>query len=159
MTELPVIQNNAIQNNADRPLDARGCGSVRPSQRAKWRALALILVHVAIALHVVHFYVTGSTLTPVEPSEAMQTLGKQGLINAGFVFFIAAILVTLVFGRIFCGWGCHIVALQDLCTWMLRKLRIPPKPLRSRLLVYIPLLAFIWMFIAPTVVRWYVGVS
>ena len=159
MTELPVIQNNAIQNNADRPLDARGCGSVRPSQRAKWRALALILVHVAIALHVVHFYVTGSTLTPVEPSEAMQTLGKQGLINAGFVVFIAAILVTLVFGRIFCGWGCHIVALQDLCTWILRKLRIPPKPLRSRLLVYIPLLAFIWMFIAPTVVRWYVGVS
>ena len=127
------------------------------SRRARWRALALILVHVAVALHVLHHYVTGSTLTPVEPSEAMQTLGQQGLINASFIFFIVTILATLVFGRFFCGRGCHIVALQDFCTWILRKLRIPPKPLRSRLLVFIPLIAFAWMFIAPTLVRWSLG--
>jgi polyferredoxin len=30
-----------------------------------------------------------------------------------------AILLTLVFGRWFCGWACHLVALQDLCAWLL----------------------------------------
>jgi hypothetical protein len=30
-----------------------------------------------------------------------------------------AILATLIFGRFVCGWGCHILALQDFCAWML----------------------------------------
>jgi ferredoxin len=57
--------------------------------------------------------VTGETLTPVEPSEAMQTF-ELGRINAGFLLFSALIASTLVFGRWFCGWACHVVALQDL---------------------------------------------
>ncbi|MCP3982159.1 MAG: tetratricopeptide repeat protein [bacterium] len=132
------------------------CGSVRPSRRGRWRALSLVLIHVVAGLHVAHWYATGKTITPVEPSEAMQTLG-QGLVNAGFVLFALLILSTLVFGRFFCGWGCHLVALQDLCTWMLRKVGIRPRPFRSRLLVFVPLLAAIWMFVAPTLVRMWIG--
>jgi polyferredoxin/tetratricopeptide (TPR) repeat protein len=114
--------------------------------------LSLVLVHVAAALHVWHWYVNGTTVTPVEPSEAMQTLG-QGLVNAGFILFVLLILSTLIFGRFFCGWGCHIIALQDLCTWMLKKVGIRPRPLRSRLLVFVPLFAAVWMFVLPTLVR------
>ncbi len=126
---------------------------IRRSRNSKWRALTLLGVHLVFAAHLAHWYATGSTLTPVEPSEAMQTLGSKSLINAGFIFFAITILTTLVFGRFFCGWGCHIVALQDMCTWLLKKLGIQPKPFRSRLLVFVPLLAAIFMFVVPTIVR------
>jgi tetratricopeptide (TPR) repeat protein/NAD-dependent dihydropyrimidine dehydrogenase PreA subunit len=124
----------------------------RQSKRARWRAATLTAVYFAFAAHALHGYLTGRTLGPVEPSEAMQTL-EQGLLNAGFVFFALAILSTLVLGRWFCGWGCHVVALQDGCTWMLRKVGIRPAPPRSRLLLLVPLLAALYMFVWPTVRR------
>ena len=88
---------------------ARGSGGGSPSaparpappRRARWRALSLILVHLAVAVHIAHWMIAGTTLTPVEPSEAMQTLGGQALLNAGFVLFALLIVATLVFG----GWS------------------------------------------------------
>lgn len=91
-------------------------------------------------------------MTPVEPSEAMQTL-ESGLVNAGFVFFLLAILSTALLGRFFCGWGCHIVALQDICGHLMAKLGLKPKPFRSRVLVLVPIFAFLYMFVWPSVVR------
>lgn len=110
---------------------------MRPSKVGKWRALALIAVHVFILVHIWHWLVKGETLSPLEPSEAMQTF-ELGRINAGFLLFAAAILLTLVFGRWFCGWACHMVALQDLAGWVLGKLGLFPRPVRSRLLVLAP---------------------
>jgi len=75
----------------------------------------------------------------------MYTL-QQGFVNAGFIFFSLAILATLIFGRFVCGWGCHILALQDFCGWLLKKIGLHPKPFRSRLLVYVPLIAALYMF-------------
>jgi len=126
------------------------------SNRGRWRAVVLILVHVAIVAHILHWKATGSTLTPVEPSEAMKTL-ELGTVNAGFVLFAALILSTLVFGRFFCGWACHLVALQDLCSWLLGKVGIRPKPFRSRLLVFVPLFAALYMFVWPSVQRIFAG--
>ncbi len=128
---------------------------VRASKSGKWRAVALFGVHVAIAIHLLQWYMSGmadgrrETLSPVEPSEAMWTL-EQGLVNAGFIMFCAAILLTLVFGRWFCGWACHVVALQDLCGWMMKKIGIHPKPWRSRLLLWVPLGLAVYMFVWPT---------
>jgi polyferredoxin/Tfp pilus assembly protein PilF len=132
------------------------CGPVRISKKGAWRAAILILVYVVIAIHIVHWKVAGRTITPVEPSESMQTL-ELGYVNAGIILFIVLILSTLVFGRFFCGWGCHVVALQDLCGWLLKKLGMKPKPFRSRLLVYIPLFAAFYMFVLPTLMRLYEG--
>lgn len=132
--------------------DSIKCGSLRLSKRGVWRAAVLILVYVAIIAHIIHWKVAGRTVTPVEPSEAMQTL-ELGYVNAGIILFIVLILSTLVFGRFFCGWGCHIVALQDLCGWVLKKLGMKPKAFRSRLLVYVPLFAAFYMFVLPTLIR------
>lgn len=118
----------------------------------KWRAGALILVHVLIGIHVVQWLVHGMTLSPVEPSESMHTL-RDGVVNAGFVFFVLAIASTLIMGRFFCGWACHVVALQDLCSWMMTKIGIRPKPFRSRLLIYVPLALALYMFVWPVVHR------
>lgn len=124
------------------------------SRMGRWRAAVLTLVHILIIVHVVLWLMSGdpgsrSTLSPVEPSEAMFTL-EQGKVNAGFVLFAGAIVLTALLGRYFCGWACHVVALQDLCAWMMKKIGVHPKPWRSRLLVWMPLLIALYMFVWPT---------
>ena len=83
----------------------------------------------------------------------MYTL-ENGEVNAGFIFFIVVILSTAVLGRWFCGWACHVVALQDLCGWMMRKMGVQPRPFRSRLLAWVPYLLAFYMFFWPTLKRW-----
>ncbi|MBK7643208.1 MAG: 4Fe-4S binding protein [Planctomycetes bacterium] len=124
----------------------------RPSRVGRWRALVLVLVHVAIALHVWHWYATGSTLSPLEPSESM-AFSQRGIVNAGLIFFALAILSTLVFGRWFCGWACHLVAVQDGARWLLARFGIHPRPLRLGLLASVPWIAFVYMFLSPPVLR------
>ena len=119
--------------------------------------MSLVLVYAFFVGHYIHWQIAGRTLTPLEPSESMQTL-EQGLLNAGFVIFALALVSTLIVGRWFCGWGCHIIALQDLCTWLLKKIGLRPKPFRSRLLAFVPLLAALYMFVLPSVVRIWQGV-
>lgn len=133
-------------------VEARGPGAIRPSRMGKRRAAVLIAVHVVIVIHVIQWLVMGMTISPIEPSESMQTL-ENGVVNAGFIFFCLAILATLILGRFVCGWGCHVIALQDLCTWMMRRLGVNPKPFRSRLLVFAPLALGLYMFAWPTFKR------
>jgi len=130
--------------------------AVRSSRMSRRRATVLIAIHLLIIGHVVHWLLAGRTLSPVEPSETMYAL-SDGYINAGAIFFALSLLATLVFGRFVCGWGCHLVAYQDLCAWLLEKVRIRPKPLRSRLLFYAPLVLALYMFVWPTVYRIFAG--
>jgi polyferredoxin len=132
--------------------------TIRRSRAARWRAGVLIAVHLVVAAHIAHWLIAGRTMTPVEPSEAM-ALARDGVVNAGLIFFAAAALATAVFGRWFCGWGCHLVALQDLCRWLLEKVGIRPQPLRSRLLAWVPVFAFIYMFLWPAAWRLWHGPS
>jgi len=126
---------------------------IRNSRMSKWRAGVLVGIHVLIALHVAHYMWNGRTLSPVEPSESMYAL-ELGEVNAGFVFLVAAMLVTLVFGRFFCGWACHLVAIQDLCGWVMKRLGVKPRPFRSRLLMWVPAAAAFYMFFWPALKRW-----
>ena len=141
--ELPVLQNSAA------PKDG-----IRDSRTSVWRAVALIVLTLLMVAHFVQWRITGQTISPIEPSESMQTL-QRGAINAGFIFFTLAILATVVFGRFVCGWGCHILALQDFCAWLLKKFGLTPKPFRSRLLVFVPLIAALYMFVLPTAYRFF----
>ena len=137
------------------PEHSTSCG--RPPERgSRRRAWVLIAVHVAIALHVVHWKLAGRTLTPLEPSEAGETL-TTGAINAGFVLLVLLLASTLVLGRFFCGWACHVVALQDASAWLLKRLGVRPQPVRSRLLAFVPLFAALWMFVLPSVFQWLEG--
>jgi len=112
----------------------------------------LLIVNLAMLAHLVQWWITGRTLSPVEPSESMYTL-EQGMVNAGIIFFTLALLSTAIFGRFICGWGCHLIALQDACSWMMKKIGVRPKPFRSRLLIYVPLTLAIYMFVWPTFKR------
>ena len=123
----PRLQQNRYSQIENQPVARRGAD---PSQLVHDRA------HHSVAI-------MGKTISPIEPSETMHTLQK-GFVNAGFIFFALAILATLIFGRFVCDRGCHILALQDLCGWLLKKMGLHPKPFRSRLLVYIPLTSGWW---------------
>jgi NAD-dependent dihydropyrimidine dehydrogenase PreA subunit/tetratricopeptide (TPR) repeat protein len=118
----------------------------------------LIAVQGLMVLHVVQWWWSGvkdgvsETLSPIEPSEAMYTL-ETGRLNAGFVFFALALLATFVFGRFVCGWGCHVVALQDWCAHLMKKVGVHPKPFRSRFLVLGPAALGFYMFVWPTLKR------
>lgn len=129
-----------------------GHAKIKHSRAGFWRAIALIAVHVLIVAHVIQWLVMGMTLSPLEPSESMQTL-RSGVVNAGFVLFTIAIVSTLVLGRFFCGWGCHVVAMQDLCAWLMMKLGVKPKPFRSRVMIYMPLALALYMFVWPVAHR------
>jgi polyferredoxin len=117
---------------------------IRKSKNSPRRAMVLIAVQVLILAHIglwllsrEYGWFEGKTLTPVEPSESMQTI-ELGAINAGAIFFGVILLSTLIFGRFFCGWACHIVMLQDFCAWIMKKCGVRPKPFRSRILVWAP---------------------
>jgi tetratricopeptide (TPR) repeat protein/ferredoxin len=131
---------------------------VRSSKMGKWRALVLVVVHVLIGLHIAHWLSTGASLTPVEPSEAM-AFSRSSIVNTGLLFFAAMILLTAIFGRFFCGWGCHVLALQDLCRHWMLKFGITPRPLRSKALMWVPTLAFVYMFLWPALYRLWHGDS
>lgn len=142
--ELPVLKNQTSQK-----------AEIRHSKASRWRAIALIALTLLMVAHVIQWAIMGRTVSPIEPSESMYTL-QRGAVNAGFIFFSLAILATLIFGRFVCGWGCHIVALQDFCGWLLKKMGLTPKPFRSRLLVFVPLIVALYMFVYPTVFRYFV---
>jgi polyferredoxin/tetratricopeptide (TPR) repeat protein len=140
---LPVLQNNPNQP------------SIAKSATSRWRALALIALNLLMIAHFIQWRFTGTTVSPIEPSESMFTL-QRGAINAGLIFFSLALIATLIFGRFVCGWGCHIVALQDFSAWLLKKIGLVPKPFRSRVLVYVPLVAALYMFVWPTLLKAFV---
>jgi len=66
---------------------------------------------------------------------------------------MTTLVVTLIFGRFFCGWACHVVAYQDLCAWLLGKLGARPRAVRSRLLAIVPVYAAFDMFVWPAMWR------
>lgn len=146
VVSLPVLSTGAAGSKE------RGRGRIAKSKMGPWRAAVLVTVHLIVAAHIIHWLIAKETISPVEPSESAYTL-NEGLVNAGFVFFALAILSTAIFGRFFCGWGCHIVALQDLCGWMMKKCGVHPKPFKSRLLLFAPLILALYMFVWPVFLR------
>ncbi len=116
----------------------------------------LVAVQIAMILHVLVWWIGvpwgWETLSPVEPSESIETV-SDGIINAGAIFFAVALLSTAVLGRWFCGWGCHVILLQDWCLRLLSKAGIRPRAFRSRLLRWAPLLLALYMFIWPVFYR------
>lgn len=141
--ELPVLTNPKTSKDG-----------IKHSKTSKWRAVALVTLTLLMVAHVIQWLLMGKTISPIEPSESMETL-QTGAVNAGFIFFSLAILATLIFGRFVCGWGCHIIALQDFCGWLLKKMGLTPKPFRSRLLVFVPLIVALYMFVYPTAYRFF----
>jgi ferredoxin len=117
-----------------------------------WRAGALFSVYVLMVVHILHWQLAGRTLAPLELHEVMYT-AELGVVTAGFLFMAGTLLLTAVFGRFFCGWACHLLALQDLSAWLLKKLGIRRKPIRARVIAWAPFVIMFYMFVWPQLER------
>jgi tetratricopeptide (TPR) repeat protein/ferredoxin len=124
----------------------------------KWRVATLIGVHVLFIAHFVHWKIKGRTLAPLEFNEVMYTI-HQGIVTAGFILMAVVMVATLIFGRFFCSWGCHILALQDTCGWLMDKMRIRRQPIRSRTLIWLPIAVMFYLFIWPQILGLFHGVE
>lgn len=122
------------------------------SRYGKWRALSLIFVYVLMIVHITHWKVSGKTMAPLELSEIMKAL-ELGVVSPGVIFIGIMLIGSALLGRFFCAWGCHMLAAQDLFHWILKKLRIRPIAIRSRVLLLGPFLAATYMFFWPQIKR------
>ncbi|MFM7479629.1 MAG: tetratricopeptide repeat protein [Planctomycetota bacterium] len=125
---------------------------IRRSRMSVKRFAVLLTVQAFILVHIAHWITAGTTLAPIEPSESMETL-KYGTVTVGAIFFLIALASTAIFGRWFCGWGCHVLLLQDGCSALLKRIGLRPREFRSRLLRWIPLALALYMFAWPVVYR------
>ena len=126
--------------------------ALRARSYAKWRLASLVGIHVLFIAHFIHWKLKGRTLAPLEFNEVLYTI-HQGIVTAGFILMALVMVATLVFGRFFCSWGCHILALQDAAGWLMDKLRIKRQPIRSRTLIWIPIGVMFYLFIWPQILQ------
>lgn len=124
----------------------------------KWRIATLVGVHLLFIAHFVHWKIKGRTLAPLEFNEVLYTI-HQGIVTAGFILMALVMVATLIFGRFFCSWGCHILALQDSCGWLMDKLHIRRQPIRSRTLIWIPMAVMFYLFIWPQILGLFHGLE
>ncbi|MBL7923878.1 MAG: tetratricopeptide repeat protein [Bacteroidia bacterium] len=131
-------------------------GELKKPSYSTWRALSLTGVYLLMGIHMLHWKLAGRTLAPLELNEVLYTL-HLGIITAGFIFMGLTLLFTLVLGRFFCGWLCHILALQDFSEYLLKKVNIKPAPVRSRSLYAVPFIAMGYLFILPQIEILFLG--
>lgn len=133
-------------------------GTTRNVPYSKWRIATLVGVHVLFVAHFVHWKLKGRTLAPLEFNEVLYTV-HQGIVTAGFILMALVMVGTLLFGRFFCSWGCHILALQDAAGWILDKLRIKRQPIRSRTLIWVPMAVMLYLFVWPQILQAWHGIE
>ena len=102
----------------------------------------LLAVNGLFIAHFVQWKMYGKTVSPAELNEAMFTI-EQGVITVGAILLVSILISVFFFGRFFCSWGCHIMALQDLSSWVLQKCHIKPISIRSRVLPLVAVVAFV----------------
>jgi polyferredoxin len=113
----------------------------------KLRIASLFGIHVLIFFHI---YIYGDeVIGSIDFQEFFHSFIKFGVINAGVILVILAFIITLFFGRFFCGWACHFGAVQELAWWLLKKLGITPKTINSSLVTILPIFILINFYLAP----------
>ena len=112
------------------------------------------LVNALIALHVVIYYFSGRRSVGCIDFFGLATFLGKGQITAGTIFIGVTILLTLVLGRVFCGWGCHFGLFQDLLAKGLRRIGVRTPFRRSWLEFAIPPILFAVTLIYPIATWW-----
>ena len=113
----------------------------------KYRIISFIIIHILIFVHVLWFQ--NSSLGSFDFQEFFDRFLGKGILNAGSIMVILAFLLTLVFGRFFCGWMCHFGAVQEFAWWVFSKFGIKPKTINSRLIAFLPLFILFNFYIIP----------
>lgn len=98
----------------------------------KKRLLVLFAVNILIIVHLVLWYKLGYQKVGTFSLNGVVSLFGMGLLNSAAIFFIFVIFITVFFGRLFCGWGCHFAFFQEGALKLLNIFGINPKIIHSR---------------------------
>lgn len=85
-----------------------------------WRILCYVLLHIAIFGHQILYklgIIQHGNSNAVDFIETIET----GTIRFGTIFMLSWFLTIPIFGRLLCGWACHMGALQDFGQWFVSK--------------------------------------
>lgn len=114
-----------------------------------------IVLHLVLVGHVIAYYAFGWTrIGAIDFQAFFHYFLGEGLLTAGALFALLMFGGALVFGRLFCSWGCHFGATQDLAAWVLRKAGWKPPLVRTRFLHHAPYVVLIAVFLLPLLSRW-----
>lgn len=87
----------------------------RSRKHFKIRVLAFLVLHGLIIAHLISWYVYDHrVIGAIDMQELFRNLLEKGVLTAGALFFLILIGAGLIWGRLFCGWLCHIGQVYDL---------------------------------------------
>ena len=119
------------------------------------RVVFQVVLHAVLIGHVLAYYfLSWKDIGALDFQAFFHHFLGRGLLTAGALLTLAAFLGAFVFGRLFCSWGCHFGATQDLAAWVLRKMGWKPPLVRTRFLHGLPYLLLVVIFLWPAVMRW-----
>ena len=98
----------------------------------KKRFLVLFLVNILIIVHIILWYKFGCQRVGTFSLNGVVSLFGMGLLNSAAAFFIFVVFITVFFGRLFCGWGCHFAFFQEFALKVLNKAGINPQIIHSK---------------------------
>lgn len=98
----------------------------------KKRLCALLLINILIGIHLTLWYKFGYQRVGTFSLNGIVTLFGIGLLNSAAAFFLLVVIVTIFFGRLFCGWGCHFAFFQEISLKILNKFGVNPQIIHSR---------------------------
>jgi polyferredoxin len=124
------------------------------SRLAGLRLWFLGIVNALILLHIILYYAFGRTSVGCIDFFGFSTFAGLGLVTSGSVFLAILVISTLLFGRIFCGWGCHFAFFQDILSRSLSRIGFRATFRRSRLEYVVPPLLFVFTLLYPVVAWW-----
>jgi ferredoxin-type protein NapH len=120
-----------------------------------WSRIFLVMMMV---IHIVTWYVLGLRVVGSIGIEALWSGLSQGILNAGFVFWMLVIISVLLFGRVFCGWFCWFGGYLDLVEWSIgEKLKIKLPRNMPLYLTAIPFVALFVKIYGSLLLNWFSG--
>lgn len=119
------------------------------------RVLTQVALHALLLGHVLAYYwLDWRRLGALDLQSFFHHFLGKGILTAGAVLGLLVYGSALIFGRLFCSWGCHFGATQDLAAWGLRRLGWKAPLVRTRFLHHAPILVLAGVFLWPLVERW-----
>lgn len=113
--------------------------------RNRYRLGTLAALNLLIFVHAAAWFIFGwRGFGHSDPREFFVMMGT-GAVGIGAIVLIVATLATVIGGRVFCGWACHMGSWQEVSQWALLKLGVRREILHSRLTAIVPvLMIFCW---------------
>jgi len=122
---------------------------------SRYRVAFQVLLHIVLVGHVLAYYfLDWRSIGALDFQAFFHYFLGEGLLTAGGLLTLLVFGTALVFGRLFCSWGCHFGAMQDFASWILKRLGWRPPLLRTRFLHWAPYLVLLVVFVMPAVTRW-----